>query len=266
MPVLYPCTRSYCCGGWRHIPCPFFLLFVTLLVSEVPHIIKNQTLSSGSNLGPTERWCRALGSPCTLLSRWHTGGREANVMLRAIIHRFWKSPIYPGHSQLRDTYRRRDNHPMSTLSIWVEQKVPCSYLCIWNAPGFRKRWMAVSVTALVLSGFHPHQSVVLYICSVPVLPPELAWERKWKAEWMCSLDWDSKRPFPSTHTPLSVTSEYQYWQSQTSNVIAGFLEATEMTAALNMSFQTPFQETVASTSSSLTASLKYKGSLSNQNF
>lgn len=213
MPVLYPSRRSYCCGSSRHSPYPFFFLFVIPLVSEVAHIMKNLTLSSGSNIGPTKGGCSALchpslGSPCPLLSLWHTGGRQANVMLRAT------SPkVLPFSSQilmiscfprafptttLWHLYKSRLTTPRPFCPSELE-KVPCSYLCTGNSPGFRKLWMAISVTALVLSVFHSHQSVLLYICSVPFLPPELAWERKWTAEWMCSLDWDSKQPFPS-HT------------------------------------------------------------------
>lgn len=143
------------------------------------------------------------------MSYWEQPARKCC----SFFHRFWRSPVSYRHSlsQPHETYIEQENHPMPTLSIWAEKKVPCSCLCIGNSPGFRKHWVAISVTALVLSGFHPHQSVVLYICSVPFQPPELAWERKWTAEWMCSLDWNSKQHnFPSTHT-LSGTSEQQHW-------------------------------------------------------
>ena len=155
----------------------------------------------------------------------------------SFLHRFWSSPVSPGRSpsQPHDTCIQQDNLPVSTLSVWAEKKYPAAIsaleiLLVSGSSGWQL--MAISVTALVLSGFHPHQPIVLYICSAPFLPPELAGERKWTAECVCRLDWDSKHPdFPSTHTCL-VTSEQQRC-SNTSNITAGFLEATEMTGALN---------------------------------
>lgn len=207
MPILYPS------GGSRHIPYPFFFRFAISLVSEVARVIKNLTLSLGSNLGPTGGGYRALhnpslGSPCTLLRLQHTGAREVNVMLRAtspkVLQFSSRAPKILCFSRAFSVSTPWDLHtagrPPHVHFVHLSwKKVPCGHLCIGNSPGFRKQRMPISVTALVLSGFHPHQSVVLYICSVPFLPPELAWERKRRAEWMCSLDWNSKQHnFPST--------------------------------------------------------------------
>lgn len=218
VPVLFPSKRSYSCGCSWHVPYPFYFLFVIPLVSEVA---QNLASSSESSL-PCAKWEVQRFVPslprslCTLLGVWHTWGREANVMLRTA------SPIVvqvsftdsegllfvPGIPQLKSVQPTcsRITAPCPLYPSELK-KYPAAASAL-QTPGFRTQCLAISVTALVLSVFHPHQSAVLNICSVPFLPPKLTWERKRTAEWMCSLDWDLKQPFRSAYM-LSVTSEQQ---------------------------------------------------------
>lgn len=113
VPVLYLSRRSCFCGGSTHTPCPFIFLFGIPLVSEVAHVMKSLSWSSGSSLGPAEGGCRAvyppcLRSPCTLLSLGHTGAREASVTLRAASPKVLQFP-----SQILNIYFSRA-FPIST--------------------------------------------------------------------------------------------------------------------------------------------------------
>lgn len=125
------------------------------------------------------------------------------------LHRFWRPPICPRLKSQLKSVQPTCSRITAPCPLYPSElkKYPAAASAL-QTPGFRTQCLAISVTALVLSVFHPHQSAVLNICSVPFLPPKLTWERKWTAERMCSLDWDLKQPFRSAYM-LSVTSEQQ---------------------------------------------------------
>lgn len=140
--------------------------------------LRNLTWPSWSSLGLLRVDTELCAIPPLGVSLLHSGcgtqeeGKEKSC---SYLHRFWRAPFLQGFVHLQPMTPAQGRITTSGPRCPSELKTaPCSSVCLGNSPGFQKQWMAISVTAVVLSGFHPHQSVVLFICSVPFLPPEPA--------------------------------------------------------------------------------------------
>lgn len=174
VPLLYPSERFYCCDGSHSLPIfsPVHYPFLRL------HVMRNLTWPSWSSLGLLRVDAELCAIPPLGVSLLYSGcdtQDEGKEKFCTFLHRLWRAPFSPGlcPTPAHDTCIKQDNHLRPTSSIGAENST-LQLRLLWKFSCFQKQWMAISVTAVVLSGFHPHQSAVGFICSVPFLPPEPA--------------------------------------------------------------------------------------------